>query len=169
MWGNDNKNKKENENKNKRKKKMAKKSDGKIDTIIGEGTDLTGDIKQEGSIVIYGKVEGKIDTEGTITVGHSGLVVGNLTGDEVKVAGRVNGNIIAKSKMILEDTSHLLGDVQAEQIIIEDGAKFEGKCDMNLSKSEKEKLEADTEDESKIGEESNLKSKLTPDKTDDEE
>ena len=106
----------------------------KVNTIIGEETKLTGNVEQKGSIVIYGNVEGNIKTKGTITIGKEGHVEGDLNGSNITISGQVNGNIIAKTKMILKKNSSLIGDVKAQKIVIDDGAHFEGKCDMNLNK-----------------------------------
>ncbi|MCF7886218.1 MAG: polymer-forming cytoskeletal protein [Candidatus Marinimicrobia bacterium] len=125
---------------------MDKSAVDKVNTIIGEETQLTGNVKLKGSIVIYGKVDGNINTEATITVGKEGLVEGDLNGNNVTISGRVNGNIIAKTKMILKKNSRLIGDVKAQKIVIDDGAVFEGKCDMNLNES-KNKVGKNSESE----------------------
>lgn len=113
---------------------MSNSTGDKVNTIIGEGTKLIGNVEQDGSIVIYGEVEGNIDTNGSITVGKAGHIEGDLKGDNITISGEVHGNIIAKTKMVLKKDSSLLGDVKAQKIVIDDGAAFEGKCDMNLNK-----------------------------------
>ena len=121
----------------------------KVNTIIGEETKLIGNIEQKGSIVVYGNVDGNIETEGSITIGKEGLVEGNLEGSNITISGKVRGNIIAKTKMILKKNSSLLGDVKAQKIVIDDGATFEGKCDMNLNKNKKQKNTKESEQKTK--------------------
>ena len=119
------------------KKSMSTTSD-KVNTIIGEETKLIGNVEQKGSIVVYGHVDGNINTAGSITIGKKGTIEGNLTGENITISGNVRGNIVAKTKMILKKDSSLLGDVKAKKIVIDDGATFEGKCDMSLNKNNKQ-------------------------------
>lgn len=126
-----------------RKKKKSKKGKSimnssaadKVNTIIGEETQLNGNIEHKGSIVVYGKVKGNISTNASITVGKEGSVEGDLVGKNITLSGQVNGNVTAKSKLTLKKKACLLGDVKAQKIVIDDGATFEGKCDMNMSKT----------------------------------
>jgi cytoskeletal protein CcmA (bactofilin family) len=118
-------------------KTMSKNSVDKVNTIIGEETNLKGNVELQGSIVVYGMVNGNIDTKASITIGKEGTVEGDLEGDKVTISGQVNGNVIAKTKMILKKDSRLIGDVRAQKIVIDDGAIFEGKCDMNLNNTRK--------------------------------
>lgn len=112
---------------------MNKKKDSTINTIIGEDTAITGNIQLDGNIIIYGKIEGDIKTTGTITVSMTSKLQGNLYGEDVSVSGNVTGNIKASGKVVLGEKAVLKGDIEAAQIVIEDGAKFEGHCFMQLS------------------------------------
>ncbi len=110
-----------------------KKPVSSINTIIGEDTHITGNIQLHGNIMVYGKIEGDISTKGTINIAQGSHINGQLTGGMIQIGGQVEGNVFAREKVILEDQSYLIGDVKASQIVIEDGAKFEGKCDMHTA------------------------------------
>ncbi len=107
-----------------------KKKDPSINTIIGENSIVNGDIKLAGNIIVNGKVTGDIETEGTIRVLQGAVIIGKLVGKDLHIGGQVEGNVIASGKVVLGDRSMLRGDVSASQIVIEEGAQFEGKCDM---------------------------------------
>ena len=112
---------------------MMKKKDTAINTILGEDTTITGNVQLKGNIIIYGKVTGDIYTDGTITVSTTARIHGQLNGENLNIGGKVEGNVVAKGKVFLCETALLKGDISASQIVIEDGARFEGSCSMNLS------------------------------------
>jgi len=107
-----------------------------INTIIGEDTLIKGDINLKGNIIVYGKIEGNVTTKGSITLAVGAKHDGDITGNVIQIGGIVNGNVFAASKVILGDKSFLHGDVRAHHLVIEDGAKFEGKCDMQKTDSQ---------------------------------
>lgn len=111
------------------------KKESTINTIVGENTLIAGNINCDGNIIVYGKIEGDITTEGTITIFATSAVQGNLTGFNVQISGKVKGNLDAKRKVVLGEKSCLIGDVKAAQIVIEEGAAFEGRCVMQPANS----------------------------------
>lgn len=111
---------------------LNKKKEPAINTIIGEKTALTGDMRLEGDIIIYGKIEGNIQTDGTVTIFSSATIKGNIEAAQVNIGGHVEGNINSQGRVALGDKAFLKGDIRATQIVIEDGAIFEGRCEMHI-------------------------------------
>ncbi len=114
-----------------------RKKETAINSIIGEDTLISGNIKLDGNLLIYGKVEGNIETGGLIRIASGAEIQGNLIGKELQIGGNIVGDVVASGKVTLGDQSDLKGDIRASQIVIEDGARFEGKCDM-ISSIDKE-------------------------------
>ena len=83
-----------------------------VNTIIGEGTSLKGDVKVEGSIQIDGEFEGTIDATDTLVVGDSGKVDGDANVANAIIGGRMYGNVFASGKIELQRGSQLLGDIK---------------------------------------------------------
>ncbi len=79
---------------------------------------------------INGRYTGKLDTRGTLTIGATAVVEANLTGDNIIVAGKVKGNVIAKKMLVLMPTAVLNGDVTTPKLNIVEGAVFQGRCQM---------------------------------------
>lgn len=102
----------------------------RIDTIIGKDTSVKGRIDAEGSIRIDGKFEGEIFTSGDLIVGESGNVTANVEAKNISVAGEVRGNVTARGKLELIPTGKLYGDVRMSVLVVEDGAVFQGQCEM---------------------------------------
>jgi cytoskeletal protein CcmA (bactofilin family) len=101
-----------------------------VNTIIGEGTALTGDVKVEGSIRVDGEFEGTIDATDTLVIGESGKVDGDATVANAIIGGRMYGNVFASGKIELQHGSQLLGDIKTRGLVIEDGVVFQGNCQM---------------------------------------
>jgi cytoskeletal protein CcmA (bactofilin family) len=101
-----------------------------VNTIIGEGTILKGDVKVEGSIQVDGEFDGTIDAADTLVIGESGKVDGDATVANAVIGGRMYGNVFASGKIELQRGSQLLGDIKTRGLVIEDGVVFQGNCQM---------------------------------------
>ena len=101
-----------------------------VNTIIGEGTILKGDVRVEGSIQVDGEFEGTIDAADTLVIGESGKVDGDVTVANAAIGGRMYGNVFASGKIELQRGSQLLGDIKTRGLVIEDGVVFQGNCQM---------------------------------------
>lgn len=107
-----------------------KKKSGNLNTIIGKGTRLIGEIYTNGSIRIDGEVEGKIESTGFLTVGPAAKIKADIKSKEAVIAGMVNGNVTVGNSLILEKSAQINGDIVAKILDIETGARLNGKCQM---------------------------------------
>jgi cytoskeletal protein CcmA (bactofilin family) len=106
-----------------------------MSSILGPELEIKGDVKVAGSLLIYGKVFGNIDSNGTVRTAKGSVVKGNIKAKNAAISGEVEGDLIVKSKVTLGDTSLLTGNLKAAILTIEEGAKFEGICNMQSGKS----------------------------------
>jgi cytoskeletal protein CcmA (bactofilin family) len=111
---------------------FIKKKGPAINTIIGEKTNIVGNLQLEGDIIIYGKIKGDIITDGTVTIFSAAEIKGNIEAAHLNIGGHVEGNINCQGRVALGDKAFLRGDIKATQIVIEDGAVFEGRCEMHF-------------------------------------
>ena len=122
-----------------------------ISTIFGQQTEFDGKLKTKGSIRIEGTITGTLDADGDVFVGESGVVNSNIEARKIVVAGKVEGNIVAKDKLEILQTGTLEGDIKAKKLVVEEGAKFIGKSapleDVKKSKSFAKKNEKNVEKE----------------------
>jgi len=114
----------------------------RIETIVGRGTQVSGDMKINGSAHINGTVDGSIEASGFVTVSETGVVKGGIKGEYAIVGGIVGGNIEVKGKVALGKAGRLKGDVIATRLIIEDGAVFHGRSSMVPEPSSEDDFEA---------------------------
>ena len=103
-------------------------------TIITHGVKLEGKISCEGSIRVDGTIQGDINSQANVTVGEQGEVSGQVSGQMIIIGGKVTGMINAKDKLTLESKANLKGDVFTKILVVEAGARFEGKSNMGDSK-----------------------------------
>lgn len=103
-----------------------------LDTYIGEETFLEGNLTSKKNLCIYGSVSGSIECQGRVVVGESGNVEADILADEVVVSGKVVGNVTAKSKLEMVSTGVIQGDIKTSHLVMEDGSKFDGHCEMLL-------------------------------------
>ncbi len=123
----------------------------KIDTLIGEGTNFSGNINAKGVVRIDGQIEGSIYTEGDLIIGESGVVNAEAKGKNITIAGKINGNVECSGKLELLPTGKIDGDIEVAELFIDSGATLQGKCNMyqekdNIKTSSKEKDKRDKEE-----------------------
>lgn len=105
-------------------------ADTRINTVIGEGTSLTGTLRVEGSILVHGEFEGTLTATESAIVGKTGNVRAGITARDILVAGKVRGKLVAKDRVELQTGARLEGDVLAKSFMIEEGVFFQGNCSM---------------------------------------
>ena len=99
-------------------------------TVITQGVTVEGTIRGEGVVQVEGVVEGEFSMVGAVIVSDTGLVRGPVSADVVRVAGRVEGNVVAREHMRLEQTGTLIGDVATASLVVEDGGCLNGRSTM---------------------------------------
>ncbi len=109
--------------------------EGRLSGFVGNGTVLTGETNFQAMLRVDGHLTGKVGSEsGTLIIGSTGKVDANITVAAAMINGTVNGDIIAFEKVELGRTARVVGNIQAPRLMIEDGAIFEGSCNMLKSK-----------------------------------
>lgn len=99
---------------------------GKVETILGAGTLIEGDIYTKGSLRVEGQVKGNIKAEGDLFIGEKGVIETEVEARNVVIAGTVNGNITASQKIEILPSGKLTGDIRTRILKIEEGAFFSG-------------------------------------------
>lgn len=104
-------------------------------TIISNGVKVEGKVSSNGSIRLDGTIQGDIVCQGNVTIGESGEVYGKVNGQNITIGGKVEGMINAKEKLMLESKADLKGDIYTKILVVEAGARFDGKSNMGQSTS----------------------------------
>jgi cytoskeletal protein CcmA (bactofilin family) len=122
------------------KKEMI--STDKIETIIGKDTVINGSVSGAGIIRVDGRIKGDEVSHGEVIVGESGEVMADIAARQVTVAGLVKGDISAEGKVEIVETGKVVGNIRSVNLIIYEGALFQGTCDMKYSAPESEEIQS---------------------------
>lgn len=109
-----------------------KKREGKeIETLIGAGTVVTGDLAFRGGLHLDGRVVGDVNGEAgtvaTLTIGADGVIEGSVTVDELVLQGRVSGDVAARDRVELGSTAQVDGNVAYGVLEMAAGARVNGR------------------------------------------
>jgi len=100
-------------------------------TVVGPSLVLRGDLSGDEDLIIAGQVEGKVSVPGhSVTIGPEGQVKAEIRASRVVIDGSVQGNINVPERVEIHKTGHVIGDLTAPGISIEDGAYLKGKIEI---------------------------------------
>ena len=99
-------------------------------SIIGPGMKVIGDCDSDGAIRVEGTVEGNIRAGKAVVVGKEGRVQGDIFTQDAVLAGTVKGVIRAESRLEVQATSQVDGEVIAARMQLEEGAVLNGSVTM---------------------------------------
>ena len=104
---------------------------GDIETVIGKNTKIQGEVSGTGNLRIDGEIEGELKLSGSVIVGETGMVTGNVSARSLDVSGTVHGNAQTEEGLTIHSEGQLIGDVKVNAFQIEDGGIFKGRSEMN--------------------------------------
>jgi cytoskeletal protein CcmA (bactofilin family) len=93
---------------------------------IGAGLLFQGELRGAGNYLVQGEVVGDGEVEGVVALDAGAYWRGRVTADYVQIAGKVDGDIVARSKIELRETAVVTGDLSAPLIAIAEGAVYQG-------------------------------------------
>ncbi|MDR1663820.1 MAG: polymer-forming cytoskeletal protein [Clostridiales bacterium] len=97
-------------------------------TVISRGIQLEAASMTGGeSVRIDGVFRGNIDIDGSLVLGDSGTVIGDITANMIVVAGRVSGNIRCGSMLHFASTAKVSGDIETQSLIVDEGSQISGR------------------------------------------
>ena len=94
-------------------------------SFLGAEVTVTGNIEGQGNLHIDGRVDGDV-TCAALIVGNNGQVNGNITADDAKIAGTINGTVAAKV-LTIEASARITGDLSYDSVSVETGAQVDGR------------------------------------------
>lgn len=88
-----------------------------------QGNSKAAEIFAEGA-----KITGEVNSGGSVKIGQSSVVIGNITATSAVVAGAVKGDIDVQGPVILDTTAIVMGNIKSKSVQINNGAVIEGMC-----------------------------------------
>jgi cytoskeletal protein CcmA (bactofilin family) len=120
--------------------KFGKEKPDDIQSILGEGVEMVGEINFSTGLRVDGVIRGKIRSEGILAIGSKGRVEAEVLIKRISINGEFRGVIHASDRVEIHKDGKVYGELYTPCLIIEAGALFEGKCNMS------ERLPAKTEE-----------------------
>lgn len=112
-------------------------------SINVDGT-VNGNVKCNGKLVVKGsivgnstaneffadnaKIEGEVNTIGTVKIGTGSVIVGNITASSAVIAGAVKGDIDVQGPVVVDTSAVIMGNIKSRSVQINNGAVIEGFC-----------------------------------------
>jgi cytoskeletal protein CcmA (bactofilin family) len=113
---------------------MARESTGappeSVISIIGPGMKVVGDCQTDGTVRVEGTLEGSVTAGKAVVIGKQGLVRGDITTQDAVISGRVEGTLVAESRLELQATCHIEGQIHTRRMQLEEGAVLNGTVQM---------------------------------------
>ena len=110
-------------------------------TEIGASIVIRGELTAHEDIVIAGRVEGTIKSEGqVVTIRQGAQVEADTLAREIVVAGHVAGALSAKNRISLQATANVEGELSSAAVIIADGAVLHGSVETTAERKPKLQL-----------------------------
>lgn len=129
---------------------FGKKNDGKlqgrIDSLIGAGTCVEGNIRFSGGLRIDGEVKGNVEaatgaSSSTVVLSEQGRIEGNVAVAHLVTNGHVVGAVSVSESLEMQPKARIVGDVDYASIEMHQGAVIEGRL-LHRAKSEELKEES---------------------------
>jgi cytoskeletal protein CcmA (bactofilin family) len=99
-------------------------------SLIAQGMKIVGDCETDGTIRVEGRIEGTLRAGKSVVVGRGGEVTGDIITQDAVISGRVNGNIVAESRLELQATCDIQGEIRSRRVQLDEGARFNGQVHM---------------------------------------
>ena len=102
-------------------------------SVISSDAKIDGKITSNGNVRVDGEIKGEISARGDVVVGERGKVNGQIYADFIMLGGTVSGTVKAGNKLEINSGGHLKGNIFTKILVIEAGARFDGKSKMGDS------------------------------------
>ena len=95
-------------------------------TVVSAGSALQGDIRVRGALHIDGAVCGNVTTDGDMSVGPDGYILGEVRARTLRVGGRIDGIVHVRQHLCMLRTGHVRGHASYHTLEIERGGVMDG-------------------------------------------
>ncbi len=115
-----------------------------LDGHLGKGIEIKGTLRFEGSVRVDGKFVGKVISPATLIVGPNAVVDGEVEVGEIEIHGSLRGQVKAGRKATIHASGQVDADIDTQSLVIEPGARFNGRCEMRKKETPKAPTPAPT-------------------------
>lgn len=111
---------------------MAKETNGSttprdgVISIIGPGMSVDGDCTTDGTLRVEGHIKGTVRAGKAVVVSKDGVVEGDILTQDAIIGGKVTGTVSAESRLELQATCQIQGEIRARRIKLDEGGQVNG-------------------------------------------
>jgi cytoskeletal protein CcmA (bactofilin family) len=127
-----------------------------INTIIGPGSFVQGDIIGGGFTRVDGEVKGNLHANGRVVVGANARMRSSIIGTSVTIGGVIDGNILASERLTVLSSAMIIGDIITRRIEAHEGCLIHGKVRVCYSEESWERAKSEYRDKRASASGSNL-------------
>jgi cytoskeletal protein CcmA (bactofilin family) len=98
----------------------------RVTAILDRGTKFEGKLSFEGVVQISGEFSGEIFSQDTLIINDGANVTAEVEADTIIVSGKVEGNLFARSRILMHPPAIFRGTVTTPSLRIDEGVVFEG-------------------------------------------
>lgn len=120
-------------NDKKSKQKSSQQGSNNLPAInmISEGTKIDGALRTNDDVRVAGEVDGEASSKGKFILTSTGKIEGDVKASDADIAGKVEGELRVSNKLILRQSAVVTGDIHTKILLVEEGAQFDGACNMS--------------------------------------
>ena len=96
------------------------------ENFLANGVEIKGSIFFSKNLIIDGRIEGEVISDGCLKVGENALIRGEVKTRSVIIFGKVEGDVTVQERCEIKTNAILVGDISAGTLAIEEGATFMG-------------------------------------------
>jgi cytoskeletal protein CcmA (bactofilin family) len=104
-----------------------------LNGFLDKGSHLKGELSFEETFRIDGRFEGKIPSGSELILGDSGDVDAEIHVERLSINGSLKGTVHASERIEIHPRARVLADLHTPVLKIEEGAYFQGSCDMTAA------------------------------------
>jgi cytoskeletal protein CcmA (bactofilin family) len=101
-----------------------------LNGFLDEGTEFSGELRFRDVLRIDGRAKGRVVSDNTLIIGETGQVDAEIDCGVVSIRGRVSGEVRGRQRIELLAGCRVQARLVAPKLLVEDGAFFEGECQM---------------------------------------
>ena len=110
--------------------------------VVAARDHVEGALRSGQGVLVLGSFSGSIASETWVRMGEGSRVQADVTADEVVVAGRYEGRLVARSRLEIAATGHVLGDIEAPRLQLHEGGVIDGTLSMTTHAADRRTAEA---------------------------
>lgn len=99
------------------------------ESVIADDLTIEGKIEGGGSVRIAGKFKGDVNVQGDLAIEVGAKLSGGVRADKVTIAGELEGNVEQASRVDLQQTGVVIGDLKTGSLTVAAGARMRGHAD----------------------------------------